>query len=317
MLIDDDPEIRAFIRAVALIKSAAARANTGLGLLDADPLLEARRNLLVAPFWQTGDATERLATELAARLAELPDLPAKFGFAVDAGPAPLLGTASADIRIERAASGRLLVRAEGAAAGQVVTPAQAVDAVIALAKWFVASGGRASGRMAKHLLSLQAQQPTDSTSVFERPAAPAAGLPAPGPTALGAVFGVAFGQLEAASLAGLLVRSGAVALRLLPGRMLLLEGAHCSDSDSNRLHSDAAAAGFLTTANDPLLRVDACPGAPACASATVATRALARELAPWLSAADSARWFTGSGSKLPSLHIAGCAKGCAICGAGC
>ncbi|MGS0753393.1 hypothetical protein ACVBEH_00715 [Roseateles sp. GG27B] len=65
----------------------------GLGLLDANPLLEGRRNLLIAPFWQAGDATERLATELAARLAELPELPAKFGFAVDAGPAPLLSAA--------------------------------------------------------------------------------------------------------------------------------------------------------------------------------------------------------------------------------
>ncbi|MGS0753392.1 hypothetical protein ACVBEH_00710 [Roseateles sp. GG27B] len=107
----------------------------------------------------------------------------------------------------------------------------------------------------------------------------------------------------------MLVRSGAVALRLLPGRLLLLEGAHCSGSDSNRLSSNAAAAGFLTTADDPLLRVDACPGAPACASATVATRALARELASWLTAAESARGFTSS--TVPSLHIAGCAKGCA------
>jgi precorrin-3B synthase len=284
-----------------------------LGLLDANPLLEGRRNLLVAPFWQAGDATECLATELAARLVELPELPSKFGFAVDAGPAPLLSAASADIRIERAASGRLLVRADGAAAGQGVTPALAVDAVIALAEWFVVSGGRASGRMAKHLLSLQAQQPSHppahSSAAFERPAPAAVCLPAPGPTALGTIIGVAFGQIEAASLAGLLVRSGAVALRLLPGRLLLLEGAHCSDSDSNSLRSDAAAAGFLTTANDPLLRVDACPGAPACASATVATRALARQLAPWLAAAGSARGFTGS--TVPSLHIAGCAKGCA------
>lgn len=278
-----------------------------MGLLDADPLLEARLNLLVAPFWQAGDATERLATELAARLAELPALPAKFGFAVDAGPAPLLSAASADIRIERAASGGLMVRADAAAAGQAVTQAQAVNAVIAMANWFVATGGRAAGRMARHLLSLQAQPPTALVlPTLVLPAQPAA-LPAPGPTPLGPVFGVAFGHIEAAQLARLLCSSEAVALRLLPGRLLLLESAR-DGSDS-----DAAAAGLLTTTDDPLLRVDACPGAPACASATVATRALARGLAAWLATAESARLFTGTHThiELQSLHVAGCAKGCA------
>jgi precorrin-3B synthase len=57
-------------------------------------------------------------------------------------------------------------------------------------------------------------------------------------------------------------------------------------------------------ADDPLLRVDACPGAPACASATVATHALARALAASL---DS----LGGGGARPSLHVSGCAKGCA------
>jgi precorrin-3B synthase len=46
-----------------------------------------------------------------------------------------------------------------------------------------------------------------------------------------------------------------------------------------------------------LLRIEACPGAPACASATVDTRAEARRLA----AMD-----------LPgTIHVSGCAKGCA------
>ena len=32
-----------------------------LGMLDADPAIESRRNILVAPFWQPGDLTQRLA----------------------------------------------------------------------------------------------------------------------------------------------------------------------------------------------------------------------------------------------------------------
>ena len=53
---------------------------------------------------------------------------------------------------------------------------------------------------------------------------------------------------------------------------------------------------FLTQATDPILSIDACPGAPFCAAATVSTRDLARTLHP---------------VGLPSLHISGCAKGCA------
>lgn len=261
----------------------------GLGLLDADPALESRRNLLVAPLWQPGDDTQRLATTLAARLAELPVLPAKFGFAVDAGPAPVLGAASADIRIERATSGRLIVRASGTATGRPVAVADAVDAVIALATWFATSGGAAAGRMARH--------PAPAPVEHGEAPAPAAMLPAPGATPLGPVFGVAFGQLDAAALARLLRRSRAVALRLTPHRHLLLEGARCSAAD-------AAAAGLLTDADDPLLQIDACPGAPACSQATVATRPLARALA--------ARWAAGQPPAAPrQLHVSGCAKGCA------
>ena len=41
----------------------------GLGLLDADPMIEARRNILVSPLWRPGDITERLALELEGRAA--------------------------------------------------------------------------------------------------------------------------------------------------------------------------------------------------------------------------------------------------------
>ena len=84
-----------------------------LGLIDPDPAREARANILVAPDWREGDDTHRIASGLRARLHELPDLPGKVGFAIDAGVAPMLADASADFRIERAASGHLILRADG------------------------------------------------------------------------------------------------------------------------------------------------------------------------------------------------------------
>ncbi|MCA8930372.1 MAG: 3,4-dihydroxy-2-butanone-4-phosphate synthase, partial [Alphaproteobacteria bacterium] len=82
-----------------------------LGLLDADPATEARRNITVTPFARDGDLSLRLAQELTARLAELPALPAKFGFVVDCGDAPVLAGDPGDIRLERDSGGGVLVRA--------------------------------------------------------------------------------------------------------------------------------------------------------------------------------------------------------------
>jgi precorrin-3B synthase len=56
--------------------------------------------------------------------------------------------------------------------------------------------------------------------------------------------------------------------------------------------------GLVTRADDPVLRVVACTGAPACPEAYAETRELAASLAPHL-APDT------------SLHVSGCAKGCA------
>jgi len=252
-----------------------------LGLLDADPALEGRRNILVDPSWQDGDETQRMATALVARLAELPALPAKFGFAIDAGSAPVLGRASADIRVERGISGGLILRADGADLGCPTTAPDAIDAILALARWFSETDGAASGRMARHLA---AHPLPDALRPTEAPAAPGT-LPRPGETRPGPVYGAAFGQIDAGALARLITDSGAVALRVTPARSFVLEGAKAISSTD-----------FLTRPDDPLLRVDACPGAPFCTSATVETRALARRLAPLA---------------LGTLHISGCAKGCA------
>lgn len=113
---------------------------------------------------------------------------------------------------------------------------------------------------------------------------------------LGPVYGVAFGQIAANALGHLLQDSGAVALRLTSQRGLILEGGVWRESTA-----------FITVADDPLLRVDACPGAPACASATVATRAVALSLARQL--------LTDIPDAPRSVHVSGCAKGCARSGA--
>ncbi len=119
--------------------------------------------------------------------------------------------------------------------------------------------------------------------------------PLPGRRRLGClaeVTGVAapFGRLEAMQLRALVdlaVRAGASEIRLSPWRALYIDA-------SVEIPSEL---GLIVDENDPLLRIDACPGAPACRSATVDTRHTARRLA--------AAGFAGT------VHVSGCAKGCA------
>lgn len=252
-----------------------------LDLLEADPALEGRRNILTTPLWSTDDDSQSIAIELTARLADLPSLPAKMGFAIDAGPAPVLRANSADFRIERDVEGGLVLRADGSPAGHSITKDAAVDAILEMAQWFVETGGVANKRMSKHLAHVAL--PAKWTTTAPAPAGP---VMTPGPSDLGAVFGVAFGQIEAIALKTLFKAARATAIRVSPWRLFILEDAAPIDTAS-----------FITDAADPLLQINACPGAPFCTAASVDTRELARELA---------------GRVDGPLHISGCAKGCAM-----
>lgn len=245
-----------------------------LDLLDETAEAEARRNILVTPFWQSGDGAQEIAAGLALALAadDAPDLPGKFGFAVDTGPVPVLGAASADIRIEQGLNG-LICRPDGADTGEPVTVDTAVDAAIRLARWFMKSGGAPNGRgrMAAHVGGKTGSM---RESIY---------APAPGPHDLGYLVGLEFGQISAATLAGL------GDMRLTPWRMLLLEGV----SDVPEFP------GLIVWPDDPLLRVVACTGAPGCPQGLQPTRGLARGLAAHV-------------PKGSILHVSGCAKGCAM-----
>lgn len=256
-----------------------------LGLVDAESYSEAQRNVLVSPFWNQGDDIQSLAAELECALAKRPlGLPGKFGFAVDCGERRVLAQAPADIRVERGIDASLIVRADGASHGRTVVRGEVIDAVLSLAEWFVASegarGGR--GRMAAHLATTGLP---DALTGRTQPVAMTV-PPGPGICECGALVGLAFGQTQSATLSHL--ASVAPGLRMTPWRMIFLEG----------LCEMPAHDGLVTRADDPLLRVVACTGAPACPEAHLETRALAASLAPQI-------------PENTTLHVSGCAKGCA------
>jgi precorrin-3B synthase len=257
---------------------------SALGLVDPDPAAERARNLIVTPFHWAGDGTMELAGALTETLLTAPSLPAKFGLALDCGRAPVLRDTAADIRIERDAGGRLLIRPDGLSEGQLTTASEAPGAVLSLLRWFADHGVGADGRgrmrdAAARLTSFRAQAAP----------APAATTPPAGPAEGGLLVAAPFGLLPAKALAAL--ADHASELRLTPWRALFLP-------DSPDLPALPDVPGLITDPGDPLLRISACTGAPGCPQALAATRPLARSLAAHLPPGQR-------------LHVSGCAKGCA------
>jgi len=230
-----------------------------LGLLDPDPETEAARNVMVGPL---ADAEARaVAAQLSRALARdrrVATLPAKFGWLVDGGgPLSIIGE-RADIALYLTDPGMAL-----RAAGQ----------------WL--SGGSVETAIELAFGARPALQEIDLT-------------PQPGRRQLGRLMGATgiaapFGRLEAAQLSALVAlaeTAGASEIRLSPWRALYIDA----------VFEIPLQLGLIVDEVDPLLRVDACPGAPACGSATVETRGVARRLA----------------SSFPgTIHVSGCAKGCA------
>lgn len=248
------------------------------GLIDPDIETETLRNLIVTPFHDA--QTTALAGTLTVALARMPKLPGKFGFALDTGPRPVLSQASVDIRVERSQNGGLILRPEGHPLGQPLT--DLAEDTIAMAEWFVGNGGIADGRGRMAALIARGLVPPNCT-IEPADALP---TPLPGLSPDGALVALAFGQMRAETLHALAALDRE--LRPTPWRMLLIVGAT----------ELPAIPGLITDPSDPILRISACTGAPACPQALGDTRTLARHVAPHLAATQT-------------LHISGCAKGCA------
>ena len=248
------------------------------GLIDPDIETESLRNLIVTPFRDAETTT--FAADLTAALAKMPRLPGKFGFALDPGPRPVLPHASADIRVERSADGCLILRPDGHPLGLPVT--NLADDVLAMAEWFVANGGITNGRGRMAALIARGVIPPGCTT----PAGEPLPIPKPGLHPDGALVALALGQMRAETLHALAALGHEI--RPTAWRMLLLVGAT----------SLAAIPGLIADPTDPFLRITACTGAPACPQAQGDTRILARQLAPLLPRGQT-------------LHLSGCAKGCA------
>jgi precorrin-3B synthase len=115
--------------------------------------------------------------------------------------------------------------------------------------------------------------------------------------------GLAFGHSDATALTQLAkaaTAAGATGFRTAPGRAMLAIG--LAPDDVAAFSAAAARLGFIVDADDPRRHVVACAGAPICAAAHIASRALASVIVE-----TAAAWCGDE----RTIHISGCGKGCA------
>ena len=286
-----------------------------LGLVSQSVASEAVRNVLSTPTAGLDRAAVLdvypLALALDARLAEddtLHGLPPKFAMIVDGGGCGHLADSSADIRFDAASAAngpsfRLSLGGDLRSAQPLglCLPDHLVDMAAAVARAFIelrTNLAEPPRRMPSLLDAVgidavrervpQLRPLTDATAP-ERPSRLVLG---PHGHWLGVAF--PFGRLDCDALEGLAALSRE--LRLTPWRALLLPGATAGDAAA------VLRLGGILDATDPRLAVAACSGAAGCEAGSTDTHADA------LAIAHAARDLLAAGR---SVHVSGCAKGCA------
>jgi precorrin-3B synthase len=247
------------------------------------------------------------ARRLAAKLS------AKVSVVIDGGGALTLDAVPADVRLCADPSG-LRVGVAGDAADAVelgrVATRDSVAAALRLLE-ILAARGRAA--RAREVLAAEGRAVFQNTiadlligAAGPRPARRSADAIGAFPLRDGSWacgVGLAFGHADAAVLEQLVEAAqsaGAQGFRPAPGRALLAIG--LTRAASILVAAIAAKLGFVVRSDDPRRRVVACAGAPICGSAHIP----ARQMAPLL-ADELAAQLGGSAT----LHVSGCAKGCA------
>jgi precorrin-3B synthase len=298
----------------------------GLGLLDPTPEGEAVRNLMIGPLAGIDPSdvldVREIARELVRLLASertLWGLPSKFGFVIDGSGTLTLADERADIRLTAIGNDTNPLVAIGldTQAGidwlGSVSPAAAATVAIETARAFLETTPNGTQQRMRDLsaegfASLRSSMKSRVNPVIVVPEKAGGssdrrvGLLDLGSGRFAVGIAAPFGRVEAAQLeqlAGKMAALGVEEIRLSPWRILYAGVA--SASAGNAVLGAARSVDLITDPDDPLLSIEACPGAPACRSTSLDTRGDARRLA----ALSSRFGFEGT------IHVSGCAKGCA------
>jgi precorrin-3B synthase len=285
------------------------------GLADPDEGDGPQRLVLASPLAgrDPGDHvdTERLTAAVEAACADLVGLPAKTLAIVDGGGLALDAIAC-DIRLVARDDGAIAFGLPGGRWFGSCTPTNAPAAVRTLLTP-LAEAHRHGPGSTRRLRDLSQRALGEAAAKFGlTPMAPPASRPPPTRVGIvsehgGTVAALAaapFGRLDALALealAALAVRHRGHDIRTTPWRGVALTGL----ADPTAALAALSMMGLITDPADPRLAVQACPGSPACSRGEAPAQSHAALLA--LAAAPRiARGLT--------LHVSGCAKGCAHAG---
>lgn len=282
------------------VEAAAIPLRTGLAI-DTGPLAGIDAEEIADPLPLARALHEAVeAAELTARLAP------KCAVVIDGGGRLPLDDLIADVRLAADPTGgsQWLISVGGTAlvARPVASIAgtKAVSAVMRLLETIAAKGQMARGRDLTDA-DLVGFGPKPLHATAARANAPVGRFPlADG--SLATAFALPFGQMDADTLIALSAAAAETAaseIRLAPGRGLIVPGLDAETCAA--VEAKAITLGFISDPTDPRLSITACAGAPYCASAHFATRALGAEIA-----ARAPGLLAGR-----TLHISGCAKRCA------
>jgi precorrin-3B synthase len=257
----------------------------------------------------------RLADEIDAALgmAEGAEaIPPKLAIVVDGGGLPL-DDVEADIRLVAIDSTRTAVALAGSDDDVWIgacTLAEAPAVILAIVSAFCAAMRAGSpARRIRDLSEETRQHVVDNVALATAPparvraASACVGPISSGGAVMAVGLGLPFGRLDADildTLAEWSLQFGSGELRLSPWRSIFVPG--LAESSVPTLLALAADAGLIVEASDVRRAIAACPGAPACARASVATHADAARLA--------AEAVPGA-LEQATIHLSGCAKGCA------
>lgn len=298
---------RAFAEAAA---SLGIDGNDGVPVI-ADPLAGLGADEAIDAGTLAAEVRRALAaTGLVGRLSP------KVSVVLDGGAALHLDAIEADVRLRTALSlegVRLLIALGGDAANAVpigcIAPRRAVEATVWLLAVIAARGREARardmirGEGVDALLAAIVDLLIPASVPPARPPAEPVGVYRLRDGCVATGLGLAFGHTDAAALRQLVdaaAAAGAQGIRTAPGRALLVV-AH-PPTRAPALRAAAERLGFIVRPDDPRRHVAACPGLPLCASGQMPTRALAPAVAN-----AAASLLDGS----LTVHLSGCAKGCA------
>jgi precorrin-3B synthase len=251
------------------------------------------------------------------RHAAFTSLGPKVSVLIDGGGALHLDDQPGDVRLRAGADSRLHLSIAGTARSSTslgrIEPHHALEAIVGVLTGIARRGVRARARDLANDVDVAALRTalagmlTEERPENPRPPADPLGTHSLNNGRVAQGVALAFGYAEAGVLkrfAQAVADCGATSIQPAPGRALLAVGMPAAAAA--QCAAAAAAAGFIQRSDDARRFVVACAGAPACGSAAFSTR----QLAPAVVQA-ALPFLDGS----LTIHLSGCAKGCAHSGA--